>query len=502
MDTDKKEGRELPEGWEVTALGKLGTVGSSRRVRKNDWKSEGVPFYRAREIAKLSREGSVKNDLFITNELFEDLSKSGQTPETGDLMITGVGTIGTPYIVKKTDKFYFKDASVLIFKKAENLLPEYLFCFFISENCRRKIMKGSKGTTVDTLTISRASILSIPLPPLAEQKRIVSKIEELFSELDAGVESFKQARKQLGLYRQSLLQQAFEGKLTKVWRAANPDLLEDPEELNNLIQERMPNAEFTSKLKADVKSWRQFTLDQLTEYITSGSRGWAKYYSDLGDLFIRAQNLNQDFLNLDNVAYVNLPTKAEGRRTLAKFGDILITITGANTTKTGWVNKELGAAYVSQHVALCRPVTPQIALFIYLFLITPTHGRKTLEKAAYGAGKPGLNLTNIRSLEIPLPSLPEQKEIVRILESQFAVIEQNEREIDAALKRADALRQSILKKAFSGQLVPQDPTDEPASVLFERIREERRVESELGKVKKKAGKINSRATKKRANHNI
>ena len=98
-----------------------------------------------------------------------------------------------------------------------------------------------------------------------------------------------------------------------------------------------------------------------------------------------------------------------------------------------------------------------------------------MEEAAYGAGKPGLNLTNLRELRVPLCSLPEQQEIVRLIDEQFEVIEQNEREIDAALKRSEALRQSILKKAFTGQLVPQDPTDEPASTLLARIRGEREL---------------------------
>jgi type I restriction enzyme S subunit len=158
---------------------------------------------------------------------------------------------------------------------------------------------------------------------------------------------------------------------------------------------------------------------------------------------------------------------------MVKYGDLLITITGANTTKAGWVHTPLEDAYVSQHVALCRPVSDAISPFLYRYIISEAGGRKQLMKDAYGAGEPGLNLDNVRSLVVTLPALPEQREIVRLLDEQFTLIEQNEREIDAALKRSAALRQSILKKAFTGQLVPQDPTDEPASALLERIRKER-----------------------------
>lgn len=123
---------DLPESWSVVNLSEIGTVGSSKRVRQEDWQTAGVPFYRAREIAVLSRVGVVKNELFISRELFRRLSAEGLSPEAGDLMITGVGTIGVPYVVKETDEFYFKDASVLIFKNRRCIIAEYLYYFFTS----------------------------------------------------------------------------------------------------------------------------------------------------------------------------------------------------------------------------------------------------------------------------------------------------------------------------------------------------------------------------------
>jgi len=176
---------ELPTGWEWVSLGDIGLVGSSSRVHQSDWKSYGVPFYRAREIVKLSRDGSVANELFISEELFASLSQSGWVPEKNDIMITGVGTIGIPYIVKASDRFYFKDASVLIFKNYGNINAEYLSLFLKSPLWIDRIHADSMGTTVDTLTIARANIALVSLPPVAEQSRIVTRVEELMRLCDA-----------------------------------------------------------------------------------------------------------------------------------------------------------------------------------------------------------------------------------------------------------------------------------------------------------------------------
>jgi type I restriction enzyme S subunit len=230
------------------------------------------------------------------------------------------------------------------------------------------------------------------------------------------------------------------------------------------------------------ENWRSTTMRKLTTIITSGSRGWAKYYCDEGAFFIRAQDINTDNLQLENVAHVNQPAGAEGRRTRVNTGDLLITITGANVTKAALVRGEIPEAYISQHVALVRLSNIEWGGFLYLWIISPAHGRKELLKAAYGAGKPGLNLDNIRELVVALPPEPEQHEIVRRVEALFRLADAIEARVAAATTRADRLTQAILAKAFRGELVPTEAElarregrdYEPASVLLERIKEERR----------------------------
>ncbi|GJB65304.1 restriction endonuclease subunit S [Aeromonas caviae] len=174
----------LPEGWEWVTLGSLGVITSSSRVNKKDWVATGVPFFRTREIVQLSKFGICDNELFISERLYDELISSGTVPEKNDVMLTGVGTIGIPYVVIEHDRFYFKDASVLIFKNIFNLWPNYLDLFFRSPCWIEQIHDGSMGTTVHTLTIVRANAIKIPIPPAEEQLRIVAKVGELMALCD------------------------------------------------------------------------------------------------------------------------------------------------------------------------------------------------------------------------------------------------------------------------------------------------------------------------------
>ena len=176
--TEDEKPFDIPESWKWVRWGEIVNIVSARRVHQSDWKTKGVPFYRAREIAKLADNGFVNNELFISEELYEEFSKTG-FPSSGDLMVTAVGTLGKCYIVKDSDKFYYKDASVICLENYAHLFPKYLRFIMDSEMLKNQIRSNSGGTTVATLTMVRMEQYMLPLPPLAEQKRIVAKLEEL-----------------------------------------------------------------------------------------------------------------------------------------------------------------------------------------------------------------------------------------------------------------------------------------------------------------------------------
>jgi len=166
---------EIPENWCWCRLKSIVNVVSARRVHQSDWRNEGVPFFRAREIGKLADTGYVDNELFITEALYNEFAASG-VPNPGDLMVTAVGTLGKTYIVKDGDRFYYKDASVICFENFGKVIPEYLKLLMSSPYMEKQIKHHSAGTTVGTITIVKANEYLIPLPPLVEQQRIVEQI--------------------------------------------------------------------------------------------------------------------------------------------------------------------------------------------------------------------------------------------------------------------------------------------------------------------------------------
>ncbi len=207
---------EIPASWMWVRLKNISNVVSARRVHQSDWKTEGIPFYRAREIGALSESGSISNELFISKELYEEFSKSG-VPQAGDLMVTAVGTLGKVYIVKESDRFYYKDASVICLENFGKIIPEYLKIVIHSPYLSEIIKKKSAGTTVDTITIVKANEYLIPIPPISEQIRIVEKL----AECNPFIEKYSNKETDLtrlnacfpDLLKKSILQQAVMGKL-------------------------------------------------------------------------------------------------------------------------------------------------------------------------------------------------------------------------------------------------------------------------------------------------
>jgi len=320
------------------------------------------------------------------------------------------------------------------------------------------------GGNMPSLPLSKVKALELPLPPLAEQKRIVAKIEELFSELEAGEESLRVARRQLGVYRQSLLKQAFEGQLTAKWRTQNPPNSNPPAAL--------PETEDPHALPGD---WRWIKLGSAIEEPAYGTSKKCSYESG-GLGVLRIPNVVNGAIEADDLKFADF-TKDERKSYELRAGDLLLIRSNGSVSIVGRCAivepKHTEFLYAGYLIRL----RPRDALLDSRFLLSQLAShrlRSQIESSAKStSGVNNINSKEIQRLVIALPSLPEQQEIVRVLDEQFEGIERNEREIDGALRSSAALRQAILQKAFTGRLVPQDPSDEPASTLLARLRAER-----------------------------
>jgi type I restriction enzyme S subunit len=389
-----------------------------------------------------------------------------------------------------------------VLRPGRGIEPRWIASFLLQQGTRRAAQRAMTGGVGQMrVPSSFLEAIRIPLAPVRQQIRVSDEIDELFSDLDAGVAALERVRAKLAHYRASVLKAAVEGALTTEWRQQHPHTEPASELLKRILVERRrrweneqlrkfeekgqkppenwrakysnPSAPDTGILPALPEGWCWATVDQLTSLVTSGSRGWKEYYAKNGPVFIRSQDIRTDQLNLRDVAHVSPPKNSEGVRTQVRSGDLLVTITGANVAKAARVVGELSEAYVSQHVGLVRLLDPALGKFLHIYAIAPSGGRKRLLAAAYGAGKPGLNLDNLRELPVPLAPIAEQEAIIDAVEDELSVMEHLEDDFDAKVKSAQALRHSILRHAFTGQLVSQDSDDEPASELLKRIAAER-----------------------------
>ena len=177
--TDEEKPFDIPDNWEWVRLGAIFDITSSKRVMKSEWRNEGVPFYRAREIVSIKNHRALKDPIFISEETYKEKAEVSGRPKIDDILLTGVGTLGVPYVVSDNKEFYFKDGNIIWLRNIGKI-NSYYISNYIQSPYMTKIINNGRGTTVATLTIVRARNLLVPLPPLMEQTRIVNKINKLY----------------------------------------------------------------------------------------------------------------------------------------------------------------------------------------------------------------------------------------------------------------------------------------------------------------------------------
>jgi type I restriction enzyme S subunit len=353
------------------------------------------------------------------------------------------------------------------------------------------------------INLSKDDILNakLPLAPLPEQRAIASKIEQLFSELDNGIANLKTAKSKLEIYRQAILKQAFEGELTKEWRTKKTNLITAQELLDKIsrkreiwisnevdkgnkeagrINSKISKSEFSNpegEILPD--SWLWTTFIRVCHLVVDCHNKTATYTNE-GVYLVRTTNVRNGNLNLNSqIKYVSDETyKYWSRRCFPEAGDILFTreapmgeaaIIPANTK-----------VCMGQRMMLLRVFPELIHPKYLLFNILNSTFQQRLIKNAIGTGVKHLRVGDVENLMIPICSPQEQKQIVQEIETRLSVCDKLNEAIEQSLEKAQALRQSILKKAFEGKLLSEDelqncrqqPDWEPAAKLLEKVKKD------------------------------
>ena len=387
------------------------------------------------------------------------------------------------------------------------------FILYLFRSIESTISDKGTGSTFKAVNKTFLEELEFALPPLKEQRRIVARIEELFSELDKGVESLKKARTQLKKYRQAVLKQAFEGKLTAKWREENRHKLEQPEHLRARIeQERVARYEqrlqqwktAIRKWEADGKSDRKprrprkpkelLLSPAEVETLPPLPSGWTylrlglaidepKYgsskkcdYDYKGTGVLRIPNVVSGRIDASDLKGAHFEEEEKHTYGLRQ-GDVLVVRSNGSISIVGrcaLISKTEERYLYAGYLIRLRS-NPTALLPEYLVVLLSSHLLRTqIEyKAKSTSGVNNINSREIQSLIVPLCGPSEQEVVMEQLRARLSVITATQAAIDSSLQTVKATRQAVLKEAFSGQLVPQDPKDEPASILLERIKAEK-----------------------------
>ena len=402
-------------------MGELFDIVSAKRVLQSDWQRIGIPFYRAREIVRLSYEGYVDNDLFITEEHYNNLRKSYGVPEPSDIMLSAVGTIGRAYVVRNNDVFYYKDASVLCLRNVYHLNSEFIKWILSSDLLQNQMYENSKGTTVDTITIEKANSYFLPLPPIDEQYRIV----KLLCEWDAYINDINKNKEEvlnnIRTCKSKILDLAISGKLVpqdpndepaiELLKRINPNFVP----CDNSHYENLPQGWVKLRL-GDVCSFERGITFPSSAKCTIKQPGMIAC--------IRTANV-QDNLELDDLWYVGNEYIKGNTEKLVRKNDIIMSSANSRELvgKVSYVHDIPEQMTFGGFVLNIRANAGILPFFLFLMLRALYLKGYYLTIATQTTNIANLNTKILSNIEVLLPPLAEQKQIINSVTNILTNIE-------------------------------------------------------------------------------
>ncbi|MCP2013215.1 type I restriction enzyme S subunit [Deinococcus sp. HSC-46F16] len=476
----------LPPGWVWTTLGEISAIkgGITKDTKKQYEKAVEVPYLRVANVQRGFFNLSEVKTICVPSDKLHDLLL-----QSGDILFNEGGDrdkLGRGWVWKsEVDPCTFQNHVFRARPRLQELEPKF-FSWYGNTLGRTYFDKMGKQTTnLASINITILAALPVPLPPLAEQQRIVTRIEELFSKLDAGVSELKRTQALLKRYRQSLLHAAVTGELSREWREANPAPETGTELLHRILKERRaqwaqsgkkgkykePQGPEAAGLPELPHGWTWASVEQIALLVTDGDHNPPKRVAS-GIPHLTAKNIRNWHVNFDGCTYI---AESDFERVKLRYSpqpsDLLITCVGT-IGRTAIVPRGIEFSPDRNLAAIRVGPYDMNVDFLQIALNAPVT-QELMRGASGSTAQPHLYLSEIRALPISLPPIPEQTYIVSEVERRLSILDNMEATVAAELKRAEATRQSILHRAFTGELVPQDPADEPASVLLERIQAEK-----------------------------
>lgn len=494
---------QLPQGWTRVELSdavtlKTGPFGSA--LHKYDYVHDGIPLVNPMHIINACIKPTL--DVTVTPETGARLSEFRL--KAGDLILARRGEMGRCAVVREKEVGWLCGTGSLIVRPFHVLLNADFLQYFLSCSSSVKyLLEASVGSTMANLNQQHLLSMELSLPPLTEQTRIVAKLEELLSDLDAGVAELKAAQHKLVQYRQSLLKAAVTGALTADWRAQNTAPESGAALLARILQERRARweekqlAKFASQGKALPKDWQKkypepvqpdttglpelpqgwvwASVDQLCEFVRNGLSKTPNT-DQLGFPIFKINAVRPMAVNFTAIKHIEIP-EAEAADYWVERGDVLATRYNGSVDLLGVFAMVKDLPEQTLHpdkLIRMKPVTGEsVGAWMEINGNVGESRKHLVSRVKTTAGQTGISGDDLKKTPIPLPPTIEQTIAIELTKERLESIKELEESTDSILHQSAAQRQNILRAAFSGQLVPQDPSDEPASALLARIRAER-----------------------------
>lgn len=485
-----KNGGQWPPGWVKASLSEISTILMGQSPPSSTYNSDGhgLPFFQGKaEFGSLCPVPKVW------------CSRPGKVAEAADVLLSVRAPVGPTNLAPS--KCCIGRGLAAIRPEPELNLKYLLYAFrrFAGELDAR-----GTGTTFKAVSGKVVREFTVPIPPSAEQSRIADVLDELFSDLDAGVAALERVREKMKLYRASILKAAVEGALTAEWRAEHPSIEPASDLLQRILVERRrrweeeqlrkfkekdqePPKNWKAKYKEPIppdtaslpplpEGWCWAILDQLIWKLRSGTAETSG--RDTSNFPVLKSNaVRHGIIDFEELNYLQHSQSLRPENFLQPR-DFLITRLSGSVNYVGCSALVKEVAYEAIQYPdriFCGKLVPSVDAMYLTYCFQHSLVRKKLEAAAKStAGHKRISLSDLYPLLIALPPLDEQETIVEAVEDQLSIVDHIEVELEAKLKSGRGLRQAILRHAFTGQLVPQDPNDEPASKLLNRIAAERK----------------------------